>query len=259
MAKKAFISVLATDDYLSGILVIYKCLKNVKSKYPFFVCVTPCLGTFTLDVLHKLGIKTIPIERRDSPKMPPYNKWRATYSKLEIFKLTQFEKIVYIDADMIVFNNIDDLFDKPHMSSVAAGCWGRKEAGLNSGLIVVCPNMDEYKHLVQISLDCGDTCQGDQNVIQKYFKNWHEKQELHLGHEYNIFVSQYGFMQKRNYFVQQFSTPKCKNSKSINIIHYIQPKPWSLKDKCKISHETQCLYDYWENVLDSAIKEIKKV
>ena len=38
--------------------------------------------------------------------------------KLSIFKLTQFTKCVFLDADVKVCHNIDDLFSYPHMASV---------------------------------------------------------------------------------------------------------------------------------------------
>ena len=74
---KAFLSVLATDTYLHGILVLYQSLKDVQSKFPFHVAVTESLSNYTYDVLKMYNIPTVKVKRRDSPKMPPFNKWRA--------------------------------------------------------------------------------------------------------------------------------------------------------------------------------------
>ena len=250
--QRVYVTVLATDDYLGGVLVIHRTLKDTRSKYPLHVCVTPNLSGHTRDTLVAYGIPMIEVTRRDSPKMPPFNKWRATYTKLEIFKLTQYSKLVYIDADMIVLKNIDHLFEKPHMSGVAAGCWGKKDFNFNSGLLVIEPNVKEYDALVDISIEHGDTCQGDQNVLQKYFTEWPRQTQLHLGMEYNIFASQIGYT-KGKYHIEGREEGKGPSTKPLFIIHFVTPKPWTEKDEHMISQGSKFLYDMWHKCHDRAI------
>jgi hypothetical protein len=38
--KYSFISILSTDDYLAGLIVLFSSLKKTKSKYPFIVLLT---------------------------------------------------------------------------------------------------------------------------------------------------------------------------------------------------------------------------
>lgn len=254
-ASQAYITVLATDDYLAGVLVVHKSLKDRKSKYPLHVCITPNLSCHTKDTLVAYGITTIVVERRDSPKMPPFNKWRATYTKLEIFKLVQYTKLVYIDADMMVLKNIDHLFNCPHMSSVAAGCWGkRKDFNFNSGLLVLQPNIEEYNTLVDISIEHGDTCPGDQNVLQRFFTDWPSNKKLHLGMEYNIFASQIG-LTKSKYYIDGRDDEK--KGIPLYIIHFVTPKPWVEKDVHMISDSSKFLYEKWEVCYNESLKSCK--
>lgn len=247
---RAYISVLATDNYLFGVLVLHKSLLDTKSTYPLHVCVTENLSQHTLDMLNMYNIKTINVKRRDSPTMPPFNKWRATYTKLEIFKLTNYDKIVYLDADMIVLKNIDHLFDKPHMSAVAAGCWSKKmkKFNFNSGLLVIKPCLKEYNSLIEISEKYGNICSGDQDVMQKYFITWPSDEHLHLDHAYNIFASQLCYTKTKYYFFE----PK-KNLNPVYIIHYICPKPWDDKDKHLIKDDVKFLYDRWTMIQNKYI------
>lgn len=247
--SRAYVTVLATDDYLAGVLVVYKTLVEQKSTFPLYVCVTPNLSGHTLDTLSVYGIPTIEVTRRDSPKMPPFNKWRATYTKLEVFKLIQFEKVVYIDADMMILKNIDHLFECPHMSGVAAGCWGGRDFNFNSGLLVIEPNMKEYDALVDISVEHGDICQGDQNVMQMYFTDWAQKKELHLGMEYNIFASQIGHAERKN---------RKTGGPGVYVIHFVTPKPWVEKDKHMIGKDAQFLYDMWNAASERSEPKVLK-
>lgn len=250
---QVYVTVLATDDYLAGVLVVHRSLKDRHSKFPLYVCVTSNLSCHTRDTLKACKIPTIEVTRRDSPKMPPFNKWRATYTKLEIFKLTQFDKIVYIDADMMILKNIDHLFREPHMSGVAAGCWGKKDSNFNSGLLVIEPNMKEYDALVDISIDQGETCQGDQNVLQKYFTEWPKKTELHLGMEYNIFASQIGYT-KGKYHIEGVGEQK---GLPLYVIHFVTPKPWTEKDEHMICEKSKFLYEMWHKCYDNAICSLR--
>ena len=36
----------------------------------------------------------------------------ATFTKIHVFNLVQYEKCVFLDADTLVLQNIDDLFDR---------------------------------------------------------------------------------------------------------------------------------------------------
>lgn len=248
---KAFVSVLATDNYLHGILVLYQSLKDVQSNFPFHVAVTENLSSYTYDILKSYNIPTVNVQRRDSPKMPPFNKWRASYTKLEIFKLVQYEKIVYLDADMIILHNIDHLFDSPHMSAVASGCWSKhvSKFNFNSGLLVIVPSLDIYDKLVDLSLIHGDTCCGDQDVMQKYFVDWKTQNHLHLDHAYNIFVSHVGYTKNKYYFFESI-----EGKKPIYIVHYICPKPWDAKDVHLIPKNAEFLYEKWHETLEKCIQ-----
>lgn len=47
-------------------------------------------------------------------------RWNQSFAKLAVLGMTQFDTVVMLDADMMVVDNIDDLFDAPAMSAVAA-------------------------------------------------------------------------------------------------------------------------------------------
>ncbi len=143
---KVYLSVLTTDSYLPGVLVVNYCLRMTGTKIPFNVCVTDQLSSLTLDTLDRNSIITLPIKTRECENLDQDRKycptsWKSTFTKLEIFDLTRFDKIVYLDADMLICDNLDHLFDKPHFSAVNAGGFKFKDwLDLNSGLLVIEPS-----------------------------------------------------------------------------------------------------------------------
>ena len=61
--NRAYVGVLSTPSYLTGILGVAECLKRVNAKYPFYVVITNQISSETEDLLNNYGIHTI---RRNS-------------------------------------------------------------------------------------------------------------------------------------------------------------------------------------------------
>jgi hypothetical protein len=98
-------------------------LQETKTRFPFLLLSASKLSRRTLNTFeaNKIAVKFV------EPIVNPFKRgetnpnWKHTYSKLRIFEQREFDKIVYLDADMLICKNIDELFDKPHMSAVNAG------------------------------------------------------------------------------------------------------------------------------------------
>lgn len=121
MNKNAYITLLTTKDYLEAVLVLNKSLKKVKAKYPLVVACTPNIYNNEI-IKNILNTEKIIIEKiswyeytpKTKEKLSIYNLFSVYNigSKLEIFSLKQYNKLVYIDADAFVVKNIDHLFRK---------------------------------------------------------------------------------------------------------------------------------------------------
>lgn len=119
----AYITLLSTLDYLPGVLVLGESLKRVNSVYPFAVGVTEDIYEQALPVLQKAGCiveKIHHLEYSDMMKKHALKQWGEscksvfnTASKISLFELNDYDKLVYIDADTIVLQNVDELFNWP--------------------------------------------------------------------------------------------------------------------------------------------------
>lgn len=264
--NNSYISILTTDNYVFGALVLWKSLMDTQPKYPFHLLITPNLSKETMDLLEITKIKLIKINPIKNPILnDPSDRRYYNYSKLNMWSLTQFDKIVYLDADMIILHNIDELFEKKNMSSTNSGGWlpdknNWKE--MNSGMIVLEPSATLFEHMKsKVGLIEKEVGKGDQAFLHQYYHDWHEKTDLHLPHIYNIFdIHLKGYKKNFGYYLDtniQFNN-KNYDDKRVKIVHFIgQKKPWNIVDEIKARIEID---EEWEakKLWVKIFKDVKK-
>lgn len=85
----------------------------------------------------------------------PHRAWRVSFSRFHLLRFDEFEKLVFLDSDMIVARAIDDLFAHPSLSACALAYPPREgQVSINGGLLVLEPDPQlfgtitrEYVHL----------------------------------------------------------------------------------------------------------------
>lgn len=234
----SFISILSTNDYLNGLLVLFFSYKKTNSKYPFLVLLTPNISKKTILILKKFNIpyKILSEDIHNPTDISKKHRWFKTYSKLSIFNQTKYSKIVYLDADMLILKNIDELFLCPHISATnAGGMLPRKKSliYLNSGLMVVKPSTKIFRDMINKigrieTKKSGGTkltpkSGSDQDFFNAYYPKWKQSMNLHLDHKYNMIC----------YYIDEyyklFGYSLNSKNKPISIIHYASYlKPWNI-------------------------------
>lgn len=228
-SENVFLSVLSSDDFLPGVIILYLSLKKY-SKYPLVVLCSNGLSKQTYDTLECCGITFFLQEDHILPdsilQAPPeerkrkFGDWQNTFFKLNMFSLEQFKKVCYLDCDMIVAGNIDHLFDYPDFSAVSDAEFYCKESdGLNSGLIVFRPKETNtalfQEHIMQL-WNNGPWPFGDQDVLSVMQEEWRAASDRHIPVNYNACV---GRLVKYD-----------KNIGKIYVYHYANHyKPWNMK------------------------------
>jgi glycogenin glucosyltransferase len=236
---KAYVTLLSTESYLPGVFGLFKSLQQVKSAHPLWVGVSSSIPREVEEVLRERGMHvtrlpegiTIPSSLKEKS-----GHWAHTFDKLHVFGLISFSKLVYVDSDMMVMKNIDELFEKPHMSAVAAGrlvnpSWER----LNSGLMVIEPELGLPQRIAgalqkaqQEIASLGNEAIGDQDLINAYYSDWPGSAKLHLDEGYNVFHEHAdAYIDEHGYRLLDSGDDELGAAKLIRVVHFIgRDKPW---------------------------------
>ncbi len=228
--EKAYITIVSNTEYVVGFRVMSRSLKKTGTDNRLYVCIPndrieeikPLVEDFSDGII---GLENIEIGG-DYKNENSKQYWNETFSKLQIMSLAEFEKVVYIDSDMLILNNIDALFEYPSISATTGGKSAHPEyIEFNSGLMVIEPDIKEYDKLIKCINPAIERKKtegkgyGDQDVFNEYYKDWNEHVEHNFGEENNaLCVHLDALMKAKGY----------KNLNQVNVIHYVGPqKIWN--------------------------------
>jgi lipopolysaccharide biosynthesis glycosyltransferase len=240
------VTVLSTDSYLDGVLVLAHSLRRSGARYPLHVVVTGEVGEPTRRTLARAGIRQIETEPVEVPEeirvanlgSDFHRHWAGVFDKLTVFSLCQFDKLVFLDSDMLIRANLDELFDKDHMSAVVADISaGQRSRDLNAGLMVIEPQSDLAARLLALLPEVYEDekrwraaagrppSMGVQALINGYWNDWMSREELHLDPKFNVLTNHLDF-----YLAQPDRSWRGRDG--IHVLHYVgQTKPWMLGRK----------------------------
>lgn len=136
----------------------------------------------------------------------------STFTKIELWRQTQYKRIVYLDADMVVLRAPNELLTlDTHFAAVPDIGW---PDCFNSGLLVLNPNLADYYSLLALA-ERGISFDGaDQGLLNMHFQEWDR-----LSFMYNCTPSaNYQYVPAYRHF-----------QSSISVVHFIgKDKPWTL-------------------------------
>lgn len=181
-----------------------------------------------------------------------------TFSKLALWSQMQFRRIVYLDADMMVLRNLDELFEIDLVEGYVAAA---PELGFpdtfNSGLMVLSPSLQLF-HGLEALASKGETFDGgDQGVINMFFNKDRSANAWHrLSFMYNVEV----------YMRYRLNMPAIEYYRdALSVIHFIgKEKPWTLQsadaqgDGSAYSHFYREMVERWWHLAEE-VRRIKPV
>ena len=155
--KGAYVTLLYGDNmYFIGTLVFIVSLLKTKPIYDTLLLYTNDVPKYKIDMLEKYYTKLIPIEYIKFNDIKR-KRFVDVYTKLQIFKLIDYDKILFMDNDMLVQKNIDHLFNYQAPAGVAISeTLKYKDNELvtdprvvfNAGLWLLKPSIDEFNKLM---------------------------------------------------------------------------------------------------------------
>jgi len=218
--KEAFVTLATNDSYALGALVLAHSLKRTQTTRSLCVMITSLVTSNmkqTLQSVYDDVVEVDLIDSGDSTRLALMNRpdLGMTFTKIRCWLLTQYEKCVFLDADTLIVQNIDELFDREELSAAPDAGW---PDCFNSGVFVFRPSKETYEKLVAFALTHGSFDGGDQGLLNLFFKNWATLEpSRRLPFTYNV-VSQafYSYLPAYMWF-----------NKDIKVAHFIGSiKPW---------------------------------
>ncbi|KAF4969452.1 hypothetical protein FSARC_3310 [Fusarium sarcochroum] len=215
--EHVYATLLLSDSYLPGALVLAHSLRDAGAHRKLAVLVT--LDSVSAESITQLKrvydyIFPVPRIRNDHPAnlyLMNRGDLHSAFTKINLWKLTQFSKIVYIDADVVAYRAPEELFDTPHPFAAAPDI-GWPDL-FNTGVMVLTPNMGDYYAMIAMA-ERGISFDGaDQGLINMHFGSQYHR----LSFTYNVTPSaHYQYVPAYRHF-----------QSSINMVHFIgSNKPW---------------------------------
>lgn len=134
----------------------------------------------------------------------------STFTKINLWRQSQFRKIVYVDADVVSLRAPDELFNLESRFAAAPDI-GWPDL-FNSGVMVLNPNLQDYYSLLAMAQRGISFDGADQGLLNMHFRSYDR-----ISFQFNVTPSaHYQYVPAYKHF-----------QSSISLVHFIGPdKPW---------------------------------
>ncbi|KAF2284384.1 hypothetical protein GH714_021328 [Hevea brasiliensis] len=169
LRREAYATILhSAHVYVCGAIAAAQSIRLSGSNRDLVILVDESISVYHRSGLEAAGWKIRTIQRIRNPKAEKdaYNEWN--YSKFRLWQLTEYDKIIFIDADLLILRNIDFLFGMPEISAT-----GNNATLFNSGVMVIEPSNCTFQLLMEHINEIESYNGGDQGYLNEIFTWWH--------------------------------------------------------------------------------------
>jgi len=169
--KNAYFAYLTGDSaYFLGAMVLGYSLKKVNTTADMVIMVTDDVPQHQIKLLQDF-YQVVHVNLLEVPsklfKHYEWSRFKHVFTKFEAFKFEEYDKVILIDIDMLVLRNMDHLFNitapaamciykgLPHNKIIPKKYLVQKNNssqvsyGINAGLVLIKPSIDEYDKIVK--------------------------------------------------------------------------------------------------------------
>lgn len=177
----AFVSLLTDDSFFPGVQTLVKSVQATGTVFPTYILIGSAVSAATFARLQSLCDGAERVETISCP----YNvttegrstcsdsTWvQAELTKLHVWNLTRFQKVVYLDADTLVVANIDELFTLPCSFAAAPDIFPPDR--FNAGVMVIEPNAQVFRDMLAAVGNLPSYDGGDTGFLNSFFPLWYD-------------------------------------------------------------------------------------
>jgi len=223
MSSEAFVTLATNDGYALGALVVAQSLRKVGTQRKLVVMISKTLSDIIRQTLQTSFDDVVVVDELNSNdkehlRLLSRPELGVTFTKINCWLLEKYSKCVFLDADVVVLQNIDDLFERDEFSAAPDAGW---PDCFNSGVFVFRPSKETFQKLAQFASQQEASFDGgDQGLLNAFFSNWRSSDiSRHLPFVYNVTSNTfYSYVPA----VTQFHN-------DIRVVHFAGAlKPWQL-------------------------------
>ncbi|KAH9757432.1 putative UDP-glucuronate:xylan alpha-glucuronosyltransferase 3 [Citrus sinensis] len=213
--REAYATILhSAHVYVCGAIAAAQSIRMAGSTRDLVILVDETISDYHRGGLEAAGWKIHTIQRIRNPKAErdAYNEWN--YSKFRLWQLTDYDKIIFIDADLLILRNIDFLFEMPEITAT-----GNNATLFNSGVMVVEPSNCTFQLLMDHIYEIESYNGGDQGYLNEIFTWWHRIPK-HMNFLKHFWEGDEG--EKKHMKNRLFGA----DPPILYVLHYLGNKPW---------------------------------
>lgn len=241
----AYVTLIYSASYIPGALVLAKSLKDQNSVAGKLVVLLPKKSSdlFTqhqLDLLSAAYDEVIDIDLLESKNVADDANLKLllnrpelakTFSKIQLYGLhSRFNKVLYLDADTLVLQNLDHLFDEEiNDGEILASPDSGWPDIFNTGLFLVKPSSETHSQLVTSITEHATPSSfdgADQGLLNEYYQKFGTL-NLKGVNSWKRLPFLYNVTPTGQY---QYNPAFKRFHKDVKVLHYIgSSKPWATK------------------------------
>ncbi|THF97626.1 hypothetical protein TEA_015691 [Camellia sinensis var. sinensis] len=163
-SNEAYVTLLYGDEFLLGVRVLGKSIRDTGSTKDMVVLVSDGVSDYATKLLQADDWIVELISLLANPNQIRPKRFWGVYTKLKIFNMTNYKKVVYLDADTIVVRSVEDLF------KCGKFCANLKHSErLNSGVLVMEPSQTVFNDMMTEVNTLPSYTGGDQGFLNSYY------------------------------------------------------------------------------------------
>ena len=266
MSSYAYVTLLLNTGYLPGTLTLAQSLRNTGSIIPIVLLYSEkTVKPEIVRLLDESGLfeRLVNIDddlfetrnRYELDNLLQRSELDKTLTKLNCWRFTDYDKLVYLDSDTAVIRNIDDLFenDVSETQIFAAPDCGWPDC-FNSGVFLLKPSLHTFQELSAFAKNMDSFDGSDQGLLNEFFHLTGPSQ-----YSWSRIPFTYNCTLSSNY---EYAPAMVRFQNDIHVLHFIGSlKPWNerfISGKQNLfaldffsDGDKKTIYDLWWNIFDS--------
>lgn len=255
------------DYYLWGVYSIHNQLEKFNMTSPAIrhIAIVPekMSGKSKALLQEWLGTDNVrEVDKNLIRKKVPKGLWVPVFNKLFAFDMTDFDKLIVLDNDILIRRNIQHWFDYPAPAATHA----RGTIEWNSGAMVIEPSERLYKVLLNhVSLtrpwdpktdagvDTWNSYDGHQGFLSAFFTSNVTDDKMFTMNYASSMLSTDLEKRRENYYFWRY------RRNMIETIHFTQHKPWKKVTETKHPAVCSVLREWLESVKDAPKEKLPRL